>query len=85
MLLSHGDWMPLGSTGEQKEPAAGTVESWARSKDNPVGGFYGCKKGLRGRFAMYVPPLMERPGLAEFRAQRGQLTGLIRSPAPRPC
>jgi hypothetical protein len=65
MLVSHGDWIPLGSADEQKAPAAGTVEEWARSGENPVGGFYGLKKGLRGRFGMYVPPLMERLGLAE--------------------
>jgi hypothetical protein len=55
MLKAHGDWMPLGSADEQKPAAAGTVEEWARSSDNPVGGWYGLKKGLRGRFAMYVP------------------------------
>ena len=65
MLKQHGDWMPLGSADEQKPAAAGTVEAWARSADNPVGGWYGLKKGLRGRFAMYVPPLMEVLGLAE--------------------
>lgn len=66
ILVGHDDWMPLGSSDEQKQPAEGTVEAWARSEDNPVGGFYGLKKGLRGRFAMYVPPLMERLGLAEL-------------------
>ncbi|MDQ1465544.1 MAG: hypothetical protein QOC73_2485 [Actinomycetota bacterium] len=65
MLKKHGDWMPLGSADEQKSAAAGTVESWARSDDNPVGGWYGLKKGLRGRFAMYVPPVLEALGLAE--------------------
>jgi hypothetical protein len=65
MLKQHGDWMLLGSADEQKPAAAGTVEAWARSADNPVGGWYGLKKGLRGRFAMYVPPLMEVLGLAE--------------------
>ena len=65
MLKQHGDWMPLGSADEQKPAAEGTVEDWARSADNPVGGWYGLKKGLRGRFAMYVPPLMEVLGLAE--------------------
>jgi hypothetical protein len=59
MLTEHGDWMPLGSADEQKPAAAGTVEAWARSKDNPVHGWYGLKKGLRGRFAMYVPPVVE--------------------------
>ena len=65
MLVAHGDWMPLGSADEQKPAAEGTVEAWARSAANPVGGWYGLKKGLRGRFAMYVPPLMEALGLAE--------------------
>ncbi len=65
MLRAHGDWMELGSADEQKEARAGTVEAWGRSPDNPVGGWYGLKKGLRGRFGMYVPPLMEHLGLAE--------------------
>jgi len=65
MLKRHGDWMPLGSADEQKPAAEGTVEAWARSPKNPVGGWYGLKKGLRGRFAMYVPPVMEALGLAE--------------------
>jgi hypothetical protein len=65
MLKSHGDWMPLGSADEQKPAAEGTVEAWRRSPDNPVGGWYGLKKGLRGRFGMYMPPLLEALGLAE--------------------
>lgn len=65
MLKAHGDWMLLGSTDEQKAAAEGTVESWARSPKNPVGGWYGLKKGLRGRFAMYVPPVLKELGLAE--------------------
>lgn len=65
MLKEHGDWMELGSTDEQKPTAEGTVEAWGRSTDNPVGGWYGLKKGLRGRFANYIPPLMEHLGLAE--------------------
>jgi len=65
MLVAHGDWMPLGSADEQKPAAAGTVEAWARSDSNPVGGWYGLKKGLRGRFANYVPPVMEVLGRAE--------------------
>jgi len=65
MLKAHGDWMLLGSADEQKPAAEGTVEAWARSPGNPVGGWYGLKKGLRGRFAMYLPPLMEALGLAE--------------------
>ena len=65
MLKQHGDWMLLGSADEQKPAAPGTVEAWARSPDNPVQGWYGLKKGLRGRFGMYLPPLMEVLGLAE--------------------
>lgn len=65
MLVAHGDWMPLGNADEQKPAAEGTVESWGRSPDNPVGGWYGLKKGLRGRFGNYVPPVMEVLGLAE--------------------
>ena len=65
MLKAHGDWMPLGSADEQKPAAEGTVEAWARAKDNPVRGWYGLKKGLRGRFAMYVPPVLQMLGLAE--------------------
>ena len=66
MLKAHGDWMPLGSADEQKEAAAGTVEHWGRAASNPVGGWYGLKKGLRGRFGMYLPPLLEALGLAEL-------------------
>lgn len=65
MLRAHGDWMELGSADEQKEARPGTVEAWARSPENPVGGWYGLKKGLRGRFAMYIPPLLEALGRAE--------------------
>jgi hypothetical protein len=66
MLKKHGDWMPLGSADEQKPAAPGTVEAWGRSDKNPVKGWYGLKKGLRGRFAMYVPPVLEALGLAEL-------------------
>ncbi len=69
MLRAHGDWIPLGSADEQKEAKEGTVEAWARSPDNPVGGWYGLKKGLRGRFANYVPPVLEALGLAEVEHQ----------------
>ena len=65
MLLAHGDWMELGSADEQKPAKEGTVEAWGRAADNPVGGWYGLKKGLRGRFGMYLPPLLEALGLAE--------------------
>jgi hypothetical protein len=65
MLTVHGDWMPLGNADEQKEAKPGTVEAWGRSPENPVGGWYGLKKGLRGRFGNYVPPVLEVLGLAE--------------------
>jgi hypothetical protein len=68
-IKTHADWTPLGSADEQKPAADGTVEAWARSPDNPVGGWYGLMKGLRGRFANYVPPVMERLGLAEVEHQ----------------
>jgi hypothetical protein len=66
MLKKHGDWMELGSADEQKPAKEGTVEAWGRSEKNPVGGWYGLKKGLRGRVGMYIPPLMEALGLAEL-------------------
>ena len=65
MLVDAGDWVPLGNADEQKPAAEGTVEAWGRSPDNPVGGWYGMKKGLRGRFGNYVPPVLEALGLAE--------------------
>ena len=65
MLKAHGDWMPLGSADEQKPAPDGSVEAWARAEDNPVGGWYGLRKGYRGRFGNYVPPVLERLGLAE--------------------
>ena len=65
MLKKQGDWLELGSADEQKPAKEGTVEAWGRSPKNPVGGWYGLKKGLRGRFGMYVPPVMEALGLAE--------------------
>jgi uncharacterized protein DUF6855 len=65
MLKARGDWMPLGAADEQKAAGDGTVEAWGRSPDNPVGGWYGLKKGLRGRFAVYIPPVLEVLGLAE--------------------
>lgn len=66
MLAGHGDWMELGSTDENKPAKDGTLESWARSDANPVGGWYGLRKGYRGRFAMYIPPLLEVLGLVEL-------------------
>ena len=65
MLKANGGWMPLGSADEQKPAAEGTVEAWGRSPKNPVGGWYGLRKGYRGRFGMYMPPLLEALGLAE--------------------
>lgn len=65
MLRARGDWMPLGNADEQKEAKPDTVEAWGRAADNPVGGWYGLKKGLRGRFGNYVPPVLEVLGLAE--------------------
>jgi len=65
MLKQRGDWVELGSADEQKPAKDGTVEAWARSPDNPLGGWYGLKKGLRGRFGMYLPPLLEGLGKAE--------------------
>jgi hypothetical protein len=66
MLKARGDWMMLGGGDEQKPAAPDTVEAWGRSPENPVGGWYGLKKGLRGRFGVYVPPVMEALGLAEL-------------------
>jgi len=66
MLKQAGDWVALGSADEQKPAKDGTVESWGRLESNPVGGWYGLKKGLRGRFGMYLPPLLEALGLAEL-------------------
>ncbi len=65
-LTEQATWVPLGAADEQKPVAAGTVEAWGRSDDNPVGGWYGTRKGYRGRFGMYLPPLLEALGLAEL-------------------
>ncbi len=64
-LLAQGDWVPLGAADENKPAAEGSVEAWGRSSTNPVGGWYGLRKGYRGRFGMYLPPLLEGLGLAE--------------------
>ena len=64
-LVAQGDWVALGASDEKKDPAPDTVEAWGRSSDNPVGGWYGLRKGYRGRFGMYLPPLLESLGLAE--------------------
>ena len=66
MLKAAKDWVELGGSDEQKPAKEGTVEAWARSAANPIGGWYGLKKGLRGRFGVYLPPLMETLGLCEL-------------------
>ncbi len=66
MLVARGDWMDLGAADEKKEPKPDTVEAWGRSTDNPVGGWYGLRNGYRGRFGMYLPPLLEELGLVEL-------------------
>ena len=68
-LREQGDWVPLGSADEQKPAKDGTVEAWARSEGNPLGGWYGLRKGYRGRVGMYLPPLLEELGLAEVEHQ----------------
>ncbi|MEJ1221123.1 DUF6855 family protein [Sediminicola sp. 1XM1-17] len=65
MLKEHNDWVDLGSKDEKQESQKGTVEHWGRSPENPIRGWYGLKKNFRGRFGMYIPPLMEALGLAE--------------------
>ena len=65
-LRAQGDWVDLGATDEQKDAPAGTLEEWGRSPSNPVGGWYGQRKGYRGRFGMYLPPLLEELGLVEL-------------------
>lgn len=68
-LRQRGNWVPLGSADEQKEAKEGTVEAWGRSESNPLGGWYGLRKGYRGRVGMYLPPLLEELGLAEVEHQ----------------
>jgi hypothetical protein len=65
-LRKQGDWVELGAADEQKPAKDGTVEAWGRSPENPVGGWYGLRKGYRGRFGMYLPPLLELLGLADL-------------------
>lgn len=65
-LVAQGDWVALGAADEQKPVAEGTVEAFGRAEDNPVGGWYGLRKGYRGRFGMYLPPLLEQLGLVEL-------------------
>jgi hypothetical protein len=66
MLIAHGDWLPLGGADEQKPAPEASVEAWGRSESNPVGGWYGLRKGYRGRFGVYLPPLLDALGLAEL-------------------
>jgi hypothetical protein len=68
-LQEQGDWVPLGAADEKKDAAAGTVEAFGRAEDNPAGGWYGQRNGYRGRFGMYLPPLLEALGLAELEHQ----------------
>ena len=77
MLKDRGGWVPLGATDERTAPAAGTVEAWARSPDNSLGGWYGLTKGMRGRFAAYIPPVMQALDLAELDA--GHAGGRMRA------
>ncbi|MDQ1582901.1 MAG: hypothetical protein QOF36_955 [Microbacteriaceae bacterium] len=65
-LKEQGVWVPVGAADESKPAADGTVEAWGRSESNPVGGWYGLRKGYRGRFGMYLPPLLEKLGLVEL-------------------
>lgn len=78
MLVRHGDWMPLGNADEGKPTRPGTLEDWARSEENPVGGYYGLRKGYRGRFANYVAPTLELLGLAELEhnARNNRIRGI---------
>ncbi len=87
MLLAAGDWVELGAADEQKEARPGTVEAWARSTGNPKGGWYGLKKGLRGRFAMYVPPVLERLGIAELehKPRGNRMRAVVPSPGISPA
>ena len=80
MLKAHGDWMPLGGADEQKPAPEGSVEAWGRSADNPIGGWYGLKKGLRGRFGVYMPPLARgaRPRRADPRSEEQPDAGPLR-------
>ncbi len=79
MLLSHGDWMLLGNADEGKPVKEGSLEAWARDATNPVGGYYGLRKGYRGRFANYVPPVMELLGLVELEhnARNNRVRGIV--------
>jgi hypothetical protein len=79
-LVEQGDWVDLGAADEKKDAKPGTVEAWGRDESNPVGGWYGLRKGYRGRFGMYLPPLLEELGLAELThdARNNKLRGIAR-------
>jgi hypothetical protein len=81
MLTAHADWMPLGNADEGKPTSPGTVEDWARDAGNPVGGYYGLRKGYRGRFANYVTPVMELLGLVDLEHAPRNNRVRARSPA----
>ena len=84
-LLEQNDWVPVGASDEQKAAADGTVEAWGRSEANPVGGWYGLRKGYRGRFGMYLPPLLEHLGLAELtHEKRNNSVRALRADQHRP-
>lgn len=80
MLVSRGDWVALGNADEGKPVTEGSVEAWARDPANPVGGYYGLRKGYRGRFANYVTPVLEVLGLAEL--EHGPRNNRVRSREP---
>lgn len=80
-LVEQGDWVPLGAADEQKPAADGTVEAWGRSDFNPVGGWYGTRKGYRGRFGMYLPPLLEELGMVEL--EHNARSNRVRALPPR--
>ena len=84
MLVLEGDWVPLGAADEKKDAAPGTVEAWGRADDNPIGGWYGLRKGYRGRFGMYLPPLLEELGLVELEhnPRNNRVRALVSSAAP---
>lgn len=73
MLKAHGDWVPVGRAGEHEQPPAGSVEAWARSRQNPVGGWYGLSKGQRGDFAAFIPPILQELNLAELEGKAPDL------------
>ena len=83
MLVANGDGVPLGAADENKPAADGTVEAWGRSEDNPVGGWYGLRKGYRGRFGMYLPPLLEELGLVEL--EHNARNNRVRAKESRPA